>query len=92
MKSGKYVFKQENLADAHADCFRKTKNALMASKSVVVSNTFSRVWEMEPYINLATELNIPLHVIECRANFGSIHNVPENVVQNMKKRWETVHP
>lgn len=43
---------------------------------------------MQKYIDLACKLNVKLQIITCTANFGNIHNVPEEVVQRMKQNFE----
>lgn len=86
---GEYKFNPAKLKEAHENCFKNAEYYLGGGYSVVVANTFSRIWEMQPYIDLAHHLGIPLQVIECQGNFGSIHNVPEETIQRMKERWET---
>jgi DNA gyrase/topoisomerase IV subunit A len=44
--------------------------------------------EMEPYVVLAQGHNIPVFLIECHGEYGSIHNVPEEAIRHMKNRWE----
>lgn len=45
---------------------------------------------MNPYVDLAAELSVQLVIIECMADFGSIHDVPEEALQRMRARWETL--
>lgn len=90
MKEGKYCFDASKLHQAHQWCLSSTKTALAAGSSVVVSNTFTTKKEMNPYIVLATEFGVELEILECTANFGSIHDVPEEALQRMRARWETL--
>lgn len=91
MKEGKYCFDASKLHQAHQWCLSSTKTALIAGSSVVVSNTFTTKKEMNPYVDLAAELGVELEILECTANFGSVHDVPTEVIKRMKMRWETLN-
>lgn len=84
-----YVFAPEFLADAHKQCLDRTRQALFEWKmSVAVHNTFSRVWEMEPYFAIRTSpVRCDITIITCEGDYGSIHAPPE-VRERMAKRWE----
>lgn len=88
MLNGRYIFNKEQLPEAHAWCISETKRHLKKGNCVVVSNTFSTLYEMDPYFNLATELDIHLDVVVCRGEFNTIHGVPEEIVNKMRDRWE----
>lgn len=87
---GVYRFDPARLKDAHESCQYKTRRALLAGKSVVVSNTFTRLIEMDPYFTMAAALNVPVRVIIATGTWKSVHNVPERTIQAMAKRWETL--
>ncbi len=84
MMDGEYKFDPQYLTDAHAWCLRAAKDSLDAGNDVVVSNTFSRVWEILPYVNLGH----PFTVVTCEGNYGNSHGVPSDVIQRMRERWE----
>ena len=53
MVDGEYKFDGSKLGEAHADCLKRTKDALRdcnLNDIVVVANTFSQHWEMAPYL------------------------------------------
>ncbi len=87
-QNGKYFFEAHQVPQAHAWCKQKVREHLESEMSVVVSNTFSRVWEMQPYLDMAKEFGCKLTVIECQGQYGNIHNVPEEAIEKMKARWE----
>ena len=91
--NGEYIFNSSKVVATHACCFNATSDYLTVGISVIVSNTFSCMWEMQPYIDLAKKLDIPLRVIELYAVAGweNIHKVPEEVIDRMKYRWEHYH-
>lgn len=85
---GTYAFDPALIRQAHEWCQRETEAALGRGENTVVSNTFTQIWEMEPYFDLVSRLGIRLNVIEARGNFGSLHNVPAEKVEVMRNRWE----
>ena len=91
-RTGAYLFDPSALPQAHSWCQALTLTALTGGREVIVSNTFVTIKEMEPYIQMARDLNIVLNVIECKGNFGSVHNVPEAVMQKMRHRWQEYKP
>jgi len=52
MKDGIYTFDQAKLSEAHQQCQRRTREALKEERPVIVANTFTRVWEMQPYLDM----------------------------------------
>lgn len=87
--NGEYLFEPQLLHEAHKWCQQQTKLALKRNQNVVVSNTFVQRWEITPYAKLAKQLKVELEVIECRGDFGSIHDVPEETIIKMKRRWQS---
>lgn len=83
-----YRFKKELLQKAHTRCLANTEKALKETGRCVVANTFTMLWEMLPYINLAENLGIPVAIVEATGNYRSVHNVPESTIQKMKERWQ----
>ncbi len=83
-----YVFDRHYIGDAHSWCQRTARIFLSHGKRVVVSNTFTQKWEMQPYFDMAESLNIPVRVIEATGEFENIHGVPEEAIQKMRDRWE----
>jgi predicted kinase len=91
-EAGTYHFDPSRLRMVHKACFEATAEALRQGKSVYVSNTFTELWEMAPYRHLALNTHTPLQIIECKADFGSIHNVPSASIAAMAARWAVVPP
>ena len=85
----RYEFNEAKLSDAHKWCFTEFKYILDTEADVIVSNTFSRIWELKPYLNECKLRGIYPQIIECIGDFGSIHNVPEEVITRMANRWES---
>jgi hypothetical protein len=57
---------------------------------IVVCNTFTQMWEMEPYFNLAKKHDWCIHTIiaENRHGSDSIHDVPADVIKSQRERFE----
>ena len=85
---GTYLFVPSELRKAHAWCQDQVEDSLENGYSCVVSNTFSRIWEMQPYLDMAKEFNCKLTVITCEGQYENTHNVPQETVNEMKQRWE----
>ena len=89
---GKYRFDASQLKKAHAytqDTVRLHLKGLRHHVDVViVHNTFSCNWEMKPYKDMAKEFGWSVFVIECQNDFGSTHDVPDEVRERMAERWE----
>tara|TARA_R100001163_G_C5034766_1_gene174211 strand:- start:154 stop:543 length:390 start_codon:yes stop_codon:yes gene_type:complete len=90
-EEGDYVFKQSEIKTAHITCQAGVEFSMMHdAQRISVANTFSQQWEIKPYLNLAAKHDYQVSVIECQNDFGSIHNVPDNVVTAMAYRWEKI--
>lgn len=89
---GEYKFDLGKLSDAHTWCLNKTSTTLKEGKmSVVVANTFSTRWEMDPYEAYAKIYGYRFQVVETKLRFQNIHDVPQIAIDRMIKRWEKVY-
>ncbi|MBE0508087.1 MAG: AAA family ATPase [Marinospirillum sp.] len=84
---GHYQFEKDKVLLAHLWCQQQVLASLLVGQKVVVSNTFTETFELHPYFAFASELGIPLRIQETQGTWPSIHRVPMEVVQAMKKRW-----
>jgi len=89
-RNGDYMFDARYLGHAHEWCLQSTGSFLIAGIDVIVSNTFTTMKEMRPYIDLANGLGAALDVVEMHSQYGSIHNVPEETMAKMRARWMTL--
>ena len=88
IKDGEYLFDATKLGEAHAWCLKNTREIIGEGVSVVVSNTFTTIKELKPYFDLAKEFKIKPQVVLCQGNYKSVHNVPEETIEKMRKRFE----
>lgn len=85
---GVYKFNAGNTQISHEWCAQMAKDAISLGASVVVSNTFTRMWEMKPYYDIAAQFGASVRVIIATGEYESVHNVPAEVVARMKERFE----
>ena len=86
---GTYKFDATKLSNAHEQCQRNTRKALSEGLSVAVSNTSCAEWEVETYQNIASEYdaNFVSIIVENRNCNDSVHNVPIEKIEQMKKKF-----
>ena len=89
--TGEYKFDGTKIKNAHTWCLDRVKTDMaVAREKIVVSNTFTQEWEMEPYFELAKEFGYKVFsvVLENRHGNTNEHNVPEDKIEQMKNRFE----
>jgi predicted kinase len=86
---GNYHFDINYHQQAKDECLEKTKEALFAGKIVVVSNTFIKKSEMEPYTKFCDENgDLNYAVIEMELRFENTHNIPQSIVNQKEAEFE----
>ena len=85
MRDGQYVFDASLLGAAHAHC-KRTVELMLDDGDAVVSNTFTTMKELKPYLELAAEKGVEVEVRRFTSNYGSVHNVPEEAMTRMRNR------
>ena len=89
---GSYNFEPSKIKDAHKWCQEEMDFLMRLDHSpVVVSNTFTQEWEMEPYFELAKTYGYKVFsiVVENRHEGTNQHGVPDEVLTKMRERFET---
>ena len=79
-----YTFSLENHVKAKQKALDAATQALAEGKNVVVSNTFTTLAEMAPYLALTDNVA----VVEMFHDFPNVHAVPEAVVAAKKAAFE----
>lgn len=88
--NGLYCYDASKVEAAHLWCQRMALHSLLLGCDVVVSNTFTRKWELDPYFQMAKESGAGLDIYRTSGEFTGIHNVPEEVVNAMRLRFEDI--
>lgn len=81
---GQYRYDALRIRDAHSWCQDMTWHALASGKRVVVSNTFTQLREMEPYLAMSKKVQ----VIEATGKWKNVHGVPDETLERMARRWD----
>lgn len=85
---GKYQYDQMLGKHGHEWCKETCKYAMAQGMDVAVSNTFTQLKEFTDYLHLAECTGHDVHVIRMTGEFGNVHNVPLDVLDRMKSRFE----
>lgn len=91
MVDGEYLFDPTKLKIAHNWCQIQTEKAMADDMAIIiVSNTFTREWEMVEYYRLANyyDYRVTSLVVENRHGNVNNHNVPKETMDKMKNRFE----
>lgn len=83
-RNGKYKYDSSKIKNAHKWCQQTAKQWLDMGYNVVVANTFTRVWELQPYMNMG----YPVKIVEAMGNYDNVHGVPSAIINKMRKRYE----
>jgi predicted kinase len=96
MVGDEYRFDASKLNEAHNNCLTRVRAHMYIYSSserpqrLIVSNTFTREWEMKPYYDLAEKYGYRVYSLIVENRHGGIneHNVPEEKLVQMKNRFE----
>ena len=95
-KDGGYNFDFTKLKEAHKWCQDRVGNAMILNITanlnnvIVVSNTFTQEWEMQPYFDMAENFDYKVFSVIVENRHGGInqHGVPEDKIELMRNRFE----
>lgn len=87
---GNYNFKPSEIKDAHTWCQEEVEFLMKYEHKIVVSNTFTQEWEMQPYYDLAKKYGYKVFSIIVENRHGGVneHGVPDDKLEIMRKRFE----
>ena len=96
-KEGKYNFDATKLKEAHEWCRNQVETRMKDNQNnsqyypnIVVSNTFTKEWEMSEYFDLAKKYGYKVFtlIVENRHGGVNTHGVPEEKLEQMKERFQ----
>ena len=90
-EGGRYEFRFQENHLAYKQCEENVKVAMQqGSEKILLHNTFTQEWEMEPYFELAQKFGYKIFtiIVENRHGSDNIHGVPENKVEAMRERFQ----
>lgn len=89
-RNGKYNWKPENVGKSHDWCQRKCRRFMKKGIPVIViDNTNTTERELTPYYDLARRFGYKTFstIVENRHGGINTHNVPEETMEKMEKRF-----
>jgi predicted kinase len=89
-EEGNYKFDVTKIKEAHQWCQSIVKtDMILEYPKIVVSNTSTEEWEMEPYFTLAKEYGYTVFTIVVENRHGGVnqHGVPEDKLEQMRNRF-----
>lgn len=96
-EDGNYSFDPEAVRESHEWCKAEVENCMAQGFSViVVHNTFTRKWEVDPYINYAMEKGYEVSILslfdaglnDAQLASRTPHGVPFFQIRKQRMRWE----
>ena len=91
MRNGQYSYSPSLLPKAHEECRDRIISSMQGDVDVIIlTNTSTRFWEFEEYMNLAKEFGYDCTVMVTENYHGgkSPHNVPEEKLDIMRRRFD----
>jgi predicted kinase len=90
MDGDEYKFDPSKLKEAHAWCQNAVSVWMKSQDKIIVSNTFTQEWEMQPYYDLAEKYGYRVYslIVENRHGGVNEHGVPQETLDKMKNRFE----
>lgn len=90
-ENGNYNFDISKIGHAHTWCQDKVRYDMSCEiEKISVSNTFTTMKEVKPYLDLCNQFAYTPFIIVCENNFGNIHSVPEETLTKMKNRFQSL--
>ena len=92
-QNGIYHFDYTKNHIAYRECIEKTrKSALEGVPKIIVHNTFTMDWELEPYFKLAAELSFRIYVVTVENRHGNInsHGITDEQMKKMAEKYRVI--
>src|ERR1039458_7175770 len=89
--TGEYNFEFEKNHLAYKQCEVRTKEKMESGcEKILVDNTFTIEWEMQPYFKLAAEYGYTIFVVTVENHHGktNIHHIPNEHIKKMAEKYK----
>ena len=89
-ENGHYEFRFQENHLAYKQCEEGVRTAMLqGAPKIILHNTFTMEWEMDPYFKLAAERGYRLHVLTVENRHGSknVHDIPEEHIERMRAKY-----
>ena len=85
-----YHFDPSKLSEYHSECQKGVERDLEDGINVICSNTNLTKWERKPYFDIARRTNSYMSIIIMRNDYGNVHGVPREKLEQMKAKFQEV--
>ena len=82
--NGVYKWNPSAIKIAHDWNKTQVEQAMTTGVDIVVSNTFIKQFEIQPYLDLSKQYNYTVEIFRLSTQFKSIHGVPQEKIDQMK--------
>ena len=89
--TNKYEFRFQDNHLAYKACEENVKQAMEKNtEKIIVHNTFTMDWEMEPYFTLAKKFRYKIHVVTMENRHGgrNVHDIPQEQIEKMAEKYK----
>ena len=90
-ETGEYCFEYQNNHLAYKQCEENTRTAILkGSSKILVHNTFTIAWELEPYFKMAAEHHYALFVVtvENYHEHKNVHAISDEHIAKMAEKYK----
>ena len=96
--TGTFEFDATKLKDAHIWCLSEVETCILQGyETIVIHNTFSRKWEVEPYLKIACKNGYRISILslydsglsDTQLAQRSEYGVPLHSIRRQRARWES---
>jgi len=90
---GNYSFRFDENHLAYKQCLANVEAAMHNHcPKIIVANTFTMEWELEPYLSLGKKHNYRTYVtvVENRHGSPNVHSIAEDHIQRMREKFRTI--
>ena len=90
VQNSMYQFNPKFIGLAHRWCQDMVRASIAIGPcDIAVSNTFTQVWELQPYIDLCMKPS-EYKIYRCMGKWQSVHGIPADAYQRMVDRFEDI--
>lgn len=88
-EDGEYKWHPSKLHMAHQKCKDTVEQYMQEGRNIIaVANTFVKIKDYQPYVELANNYNYQVQIKVCDGNYQNVHNVPQETVDKMRKKFQ----
>lgn len=91
MKFGIYQYDNAKFSQASEWCARMVEEAMAKGMDCILTTCCLSVRAVDFYKEIAKRHSQPYTIIKCKGKYGTVHKVPQSVLQSMASKWED-HP